>query len=65
MPKSWERNTTDEKVESLHERLVRLDHAVNELALSRERAVLEIADLRQQVEDLKRKQRMPLPTKDQ
>ena len=65
MPKSWERNTTEEKVESLHRELVRLDHAVNELALSRERAVLEIADLRQQVEDLKRKQRMPLPTKDQ
>jgi chromosome segregation ATPase len=59
MPKSWERNTTEEKVESLHERLVRLDDAVNELALSRERAVLEIADLRQQVEDLKRKQRTP------
>jgi hypothetical protein len=57
MPTSWERNTTEEKVESLHERLVRLDHAVNDLALSRERAVMEISDLRQQVEDLKRKQR--------
>ena len=57
MPTSWESNTTEEKVESLHERLVRLDHAVNDLALSRERAVMEISDLRQQVEDLKRKQR--------
>jgi chromosome segregation ATPase len=57
MPKSWELSTTEEKVENLHERLARLEHAVNDLALSRERAVMEISDLRQQVEDLKRKQR--------
>jgi hypothetical protein len=54
MPKPWERCTIEEKVESLHERLARLEGAVNGLVLYREAATMEIGDLRQQIERIEK-----------
>jgi hypothetical protein len=54
MPKSWERCTPEEKLDNLHERLVRLEHILNDLAFFREGATAEVGNLRQQVEEIKK-----------